>query len=84
MFWKCANKEKESIEEDKDTSVIDHTTTTTPTVLETFKYELERVHVDVDFMVEGSDKGNWDDIWYVSSAYKKHMCPMKHLFKRMI
>ncbi|GJY36843.1 ARID DNA-binding domain-containing protein [Tanacetum coccineum] len=44
----------------------------------------ERVHVTTDYMVEGSDKGNWNNIWYVSSAYKRHMSPMKHLFKRMI
>nr|GFB55757.1 ARID DNA-binding domain-containing protein [Tanacetum cinerariifolium] len=44
----------------------------------------ERVHVTTYYMVEGSDKGNWNEIWYVSSAYKRHMSPMKHLFKRMI
>nr|GEY47407.1 ARID DNA-binding domain-containing protein [Tanacetum cinerariifolium] len=44
----------------------------------------ERVHVTTDYMVEGSDKGNWNKICYVSSAYKRHMSPMKHLFKRMI
>ena len=60
------------------------TTTMIPKVHEAFKYEPECVHVTTDFMVEGSDKRNWDDIWYVSSDYKRHMSPMKHLFKRMI
>ena len=48
VYWKCTNK---GIEEEKGTSVMDHKTTTTPSVNETFKYEPERVHVDVDFMV---------------------------------
>lgn len=34
-------------------------------------------------MIEGTDYANWDNIWYVSSAYKKHMCPTKSLFKRL-
>ena len=47
------------------------------------KYQ-EQVHVLTDYMVEGSEKESWDNIWYVSSAYKRHMSPMKHLFKRMV
>ncbi|GKE18320.1 hypothetical protein Tco_1425897, partial [Tanacetum coccineum] len=55
-----------------------------PTITEdSLKYP-ERVHVTTDYLVEGSDKGNWNNIWYVSSVYKRHMSPMKHLFKRMI
>ncbi|GJW42556.1 ARID DNA-binding domain-containing protein [Tanacetum coccineum] len=57
---------------------------TNPTITEdSLKYP-ERVHVTTDYLVEGSDKGNWNNIWYVSSVYKRHMSPMKHLFKRMI
>lgn len=72
IYWECTNK---GIKEEKDMSDMDHKIIATPPVNEAFKYEPERVHMDVDFMVEGSDKGNWDDIWYVSSAYKKHMSP---------
>ena len=46
------------------------------------KYQ-EQVHVLTDYMVEGTEKESWDNIWYVSSAYKRHMSPMKHLFRRM-
>ena len=34
-------------------------------------------------MVKGTDCANWNNIWYVSSAYKQHMCPTKSSFKRM-
>nr|GEW52610.1 ARID DNA-binding domain-containing protein [Tanacetum cinerariifolium] len=43
----------------------------------------EIVHVKTDYMVEGSDEGNWNRIWYVGSAYKNHMSPVKSLFKRL-
>ncbi|GKD35873.1 hypothetical protein Tco_1251382 [Tanacetum coccineum] len=49
---------------------------------ERLKYP-ERVHVKTDYMVEGSDEQNWDKIWYVGSAYKRHMSPIKSLFKRL-
>ncbi|GJZ58918.1 hypothetical protein Tco_0614734 [Tanacetum coccineum] len=55
---------------------------TNPTITEdSLKYP-ERVHVTTDYLVEGSDKGNWNNIWYVSSVYKRHMSPMKHLFTK--
>lgn len=44
----------------------------------------EQVHVLTDYLVEGTEKKNWDNVWYVSSAYDQHMSPMKHLFKRMV
>ena len=43
----------------------------------------EWVHVLTDYMIEGSDRNGWNNIWYISSAYKHHMSPMKHLFKRL-
>nr|GFB02077.1 ARID DNA-binding domain-containing protein [Tanacetum cinerariifolium] len=43
----------------------------------------ERVHIKTDYMVEGSDEQNWNKIWYVGSAYKRHMSPTKSLFKRL-
>nr|GEZ04116.1 ARID DNA-binding domain-containing protein [Tanacetum cinerariifolium] len=52
-------------------------------VKEKLKYP-ERVHVITYYMVKGSDNGNWDNIWYISRAYKRHMGPTKSLFKRMI
>ncbi|GJW31144.1 ARID DNA-binding domain-containing protein [Tanacetum coccineum] len=65
--------------------VEDQTKTRKPTVNqvdEKLKYP-ERVHVITDYMVEGTDFANWDNIWYVSSVYKQHMCPTKSLFKRL-
>lgn len=47
-----------------------------------FKYP-DDVHVKTNYMVEGTDFANWNYIWYVSNAYKKHMCPTKSLFKRL-
>ncbi|GKD27029.1 hypothetical protein Tco_1233243 [Tanacetum coccineum] len=49
---------------------------------EVFKYP-EDVHVKTNYMVEGTDFSNWNNIWYVSNAYKKHMSPTKSLFKRL-
>ncbi|GJU14649.1 ARID DNA-binding domain-containing protein [Tanacetum coccineum] len=60
------------------------TTPTIPKVQETLKYEPKKTHVTIEYMVEGSDQGNWNDIWFVNSTYKRHMSPMKHLFKRII
>ncbi|PWA56805.1 bulb-type lectin domain-containing protein [Artemisia annua] len=83
VYWRCTNRGK-GIREEDNSKAMECTPTATPSITEGFKYEPEQVHLDVDFMVKGSDKGNWDRIWYVSSAYKKHMCPMKQLFRRMI
>ncbi|GJW58070.1 hypothetical protein Tco_0104801, partial [Tanacetum coccineum] len=49
---------------------------------ERLKYP-KNVHVKTDYMIEGTDFSNWDNIWYVSSAYKKHMTLTKSLFKRL-
>ena len=81
VYWQCVNKGKDVDTKKKETIDMIPTTTKKPEVYGNFKYEPECVHVVTDFMVEGSDKGNWDNIWYVSSVYKRHMSPMKHLFK---
>nr|GEU68953.1 ABC transporter B family member 21-like [Tanacetum cinerariifolium] len=36
-----------------------------------------------DFLVEGTDKGNWNKISYVSNRYTKHMSPNRELFVRL-
>ncbi|GKC15987.1 hypothetical protein Tco_1012769, partial [Tanacetum coccineum] len=77
VYWKCISKER--------STKIQEPNMPSPVMTEVQKINYpERVHVTTDYIVEGSDKGNWDNIWYVSSAYKRHMSPMKHLFKRMI
>ncbi|GJU90790.1 hypothetical protein Tco_1303213 [Tanacetum coccineum] len=79
VYWKCTNKGIHT--------KIQEATMTNPTiskVQETLKYEPERVHVTTDYMVEGSDQGNWNDIWFVSSAYKRHMSHTRTLFRRMM
>ncbi|GKC38267.1 ARID DNA-binding domain-containing protein, partial [Tanacetum coccineum] len=78
VYWKCINRERNTKnQEQKMTSPMK------TEVQERVNYP-EKVHVTTDYMVEGSDKGNWNNIWYISSTYKRHMSPMKHLFKRMI
>nr|GFA42764.1 ARID DNA-binding domain-containing protein [Tanacetum cinerariifolium] len=80
VFWKCQNRKNTP-----RTPVIENKTRE-PIVVEdeeVFKYP-EDVHVKTDYMVEGTDFSNWNNIWYVSNTYKKHMCPTKSLFKRLM
>ncbi|GJS52440.1 ARID DNA-binding domain-containing protein [Tanacetum coccineum] len=78
VYWKCIKKERSTKNQEPNM-----TSPVMTEVQEKINYS-ERVHVTTDYLVEVSDKGNWNNIWYVSSAYKRHMSPMKHLFKRMI
>nr|GEW73707.1 ARID DNA-binding domain-containing protein [Tanacetum cinerariifolium] len=81
VFWKCQNKKNAATPR---TPVVENKTRE-PIVVEdeeVFKYP-EDVHVKTNYMVEGTDFSNWNNIWYVSNAYKKHMSPTKSLFKRM-
>ncbi|GJU38531.1 hypothetical protein Tco_1191488 [Tanacetum coccineum] len=55
---------------------------TNKNVAEKIKYP-EKVHVITDYMIEGTDDAIWDEVWYVSSAYKNHMCPTRPLFKKL-
>ncbi|GJV78060.1 ARID DNA-binding domain-containing protein [Tanacetum coccineum] len=71
VLWKCPDK-KSKHEGETSRAAADKRP----------KYP-ESVHVKTDYMVEGSDKGNWNKIWYVSNMYKNHMSPMKSLFKRL-
>ena len=34
-------------------------------------------------MIEGTNGETWEKVWYVSSAYKHHMCPTRLLFKKL-
>ncbi|GJS52259.1 hypothetical protein Tco_0625621 [Tanacetum coccineum] len=79
VFWKSPNKKNSTTLE---ASTIDNQSKE-PTMVrneEILKYP-ENVHVKIDYMIEGIDFSNWDNIWYVSSAYKKHMSLAKSLFK---
>nr|GFA03962.1 ARID DNA-binding domain-containing protein [Tanacetum cinerariifolium] len=78
VYWKCTSKERSTKIQERNMPSLVMTE-----VQERINHP-KRVHVTIDYMVEGSDKGNWNKIWYVSIAYKRHMSPMKHLFKRMI
>ncbi|GJX61036.1 ARID DNA-binding domain-containing protein [Tanacetum coccineum] len=77
VFWKCQNKKKDTRIEKQKKSVKSK-----KNVVEKIKYP-EKVHVITDYMIEGTDDASWDRIWYVSSAYKQHMCPTKTLFKNL-
>ncbi|GJT88890.1 ARID DNA-binding domain-containing protein [Tanacetum coccineum] len=81
VFWKCPNKKNSTTPR---TPIVENKTRE-PIVVEdeeVFKYP-EDVHVKTNYMVEGTNFSNWNNIWYVSNAYKKHMCPTKSLFKRL-
>nr|GEY74814.1 ARID DNA-binding domain-containing protein [Tanacetum cinerariifolium] len=81
VFWKCQNKGNTTT---PGTPTVENKTRE-PIMVEdeeVFKYP-EDVHVKTNYMVEGTDFSNWNNIWYVSNAYKKHMSPTKSLFKRL-
>ncbi|GJX13327.1 ARID DNA-binding domain-containing protein [Tanacetum coccineum] len=81
VFWKCQNKGNTAT---PGNPTIENKTRE-PIMVEDeeeFKYPKD-VHVKTNYMVEGTDFSNWNNIWYVSNAYKKHMSPTKSLFKRL-
>ncbi|GKC70806.1 hypothetical protein Tco_1116689, partial [Tanacetum coccineum] len=41
---------------------------------------VERVVINGDYIIEGTDKGSWNSVWYVNSKISKHMTPSKDLF----
>ncbi|GJZ03941.1 ARID DNA-binding domain-containing protein, partial [Tanacetum coccineum] len=71
VLWKCPDKKSKHKGE-----------TSKAAVDEELKYP-EIIHVKTNYMVEGSDEGNWNRFWYVGSTYKNHMSPVKSLFKRL-
>ncbi|GJW17719.1 ARID DNA-binding domain-containing protein [Tanacetum coccineum] len=78
VFWKCPNKEKKAMFK-KQKGIVKPTY---KKVAEKVKYP-EKVHVITDYMIEGTNDANWNETWYVSSAYKQHMCPTRSLFKKL-
>ncbi|GKA51668.1 ARID DNA-binding domain-containing protein [Tanacetum coccineum] len=81
VFWKCPNKKSRTTIE-VPTKDNNSKKPTDMRIEEKLKYP-ENVHVKTNYMIEGTDFSNWDNIWYVSSAYKKHMSLTKSLFKRL-
>ncbi|GJV53073.1 ARID DNA-binding domain-containing protein [Tanacetum coccineum] len=78
VYWKCPNKlMRTAIKNQKGKGKMVMTKAE-----ETVDYP-EQVHIITDYMIEGSDRTCWDNIWYVSSAYKHHMCPTRLQFKRL-
>ncbi|GJT04508.1 ARID DNA-binding domain-containing protein [Tanacetum coccineum] len=78
VFWKCPNKQKKAL-------FKKHKGIMKPTfkkVAEKVKY-LEKVHVITCYMIEGTSDATWNEIWYVSSAYKQHMCQTRSLFRKL-
>ena len=43
----------------------------------------ETIHLSTDFMIEGTDEGEWDKIWYVSNKIDNHVCTNMHLFSKL-
>nr|GEV84418.1 ARID DNA-binding domain-containing protein [Tanacetum cinerariifolium] len=78
VFWKCQNKRKDArIEKQKEL-----VKPTNKNVAEKIKYR-EQVHVITEYMIKGTYDATWEKVWYVSSAYKNHMCPKRSLFKKL-
>ncbi|GJV13758.1 retrotransposon protein, putative, ty1-copia subclass [Tanacetum coccineum] len=78
VFWKCPNKQKKALFK-KQKGIMKPTF---KKVAEKVEYP-EKVHVITDYMIEGTSDATWDEIWYVSSAYKQHMCPTRSLFRKL-
>nr|GEU49859.1 ARID DNA-binding domain-containing protein [Tanacetum cinerariifolium] len=36
-----------------------------------------------DFMIEGTDEGNWDRTWYINKNIRRHVCSNKDLFGKL-
>ena len=75
-FWASENRKRIAAVESKQHDL------TSQILQEEVKYP-ETVHVIGDFMIEGSQHNSWNEIWYVSSHYKFHLCPRRNLFKRI-
>lgn len=41
---------------------------------------VERTLINGDYLVEGTNTGSWNSIWYVNSKISKHMTPSKDIF----
>nr|GEZ52034.1 ARID DNA-binding domain-containing protein [Tanacetum cinerariifolium] len=78
VFRKCPNKQKKALFK-KQKGIVKPTF---KKAAEKVKYA-EKVHVITDYMIEGTSEATWNEIRYVSSAYKQHMCPTRSLFKRL-
>nr|GEW40739.1 ARID DNA-binding domain-containing protein [Tanacetum cinerariifolium] len=78
VFWKCPNKKRKAMSR-KQKEIMKPTF---KKVVKKVKYP-KKVHVITNYMIEGIDDGNWNETWYVSSAYKIHMCLTRSLFKRL-
>lgn len=76
-YWSCEQRKKlAAIEVQQETSIdrqmLDEET----------KFP-EKINMEVDYMIQGSDDKTWNEVWFVSSAYKHHLCPSRIQFKRI-
>jgi len=44
---------------------------------------VERTIINGDYLVEGTNTGSWNSIWYVNSKISKHMTPSKDIFVKI-
>lgn len=75
FYWNCNNKKHIDSEKPMENKAD---------MEEVFNWPSETIHVETDYMIRGTDKGNWNNIWYVSKSHAKHMTPSRYLFKRML
>ncbi|GJR24786.1 ARID DNA-binding domain-containing protein [Tanacetum coccineum] len=43
----------------------------------------ESIHLPTDFMIDGTDEGTWDRIWYISKHLERHVCSNRNLFGKL-
>ena len=44
---------------------------------------VERTIINGDYLVEGTDNGSWNNIWYFNSTIPKHLTPSKDIFVKI-
>nr|GEW16120.1 ARID DNA-binding domain-containing protein [Tanacetum cinerariifolium] len=83
VYWKCPNKKKNDLFKHKGIKKPTYKKAADKIKYhEKVKYP-EKVHVITDYMIEGTSEATWNGIWYMSSAYKHHMCPTRSLFEKL-
>ncbi|GKA67509.1 ARID DNA-binding domain-containing protein [Tanacetum coccineum] len=81
----CPIKEKKHVDGTEKSSGTSETAETVSKQLMTAKPTVslkypEWIHFSTKCMIEGTDKGHWDEIWYISNDTNIHLCSKLNLF----
>ena len=71
--WSCPLKNKKKTDDDDDEISV---------WVRNIQEDDNKVQAYGEYVVQGTDEGNWDKICYVSKFYSKHMTPNQDLFLR--